>query len=294
MITNNFIQVPNEAVLQLSGNELKLYILLLGNENYNKNVVNIDDDYFKISIKTLMEQAEMAKRTVCNTIKNLISKGFIKRKKQKTKGGKSCNSYSVNTDFSKDNNNNINSINELDMERIEENKADANKAPKMQVYNELNKLISFFRNKISLTKKEQDVLLNHVEENINLLSDKQRKFFFAIKSNIQKYNSKEPVKKEVDKDTRTLNKIKGLIEEVKEISLLDPRTAEYQDLRRLAFYNYDLMFDLYNATTNQHVKKEILELWNEFNSYFINKDFIPPYENKLAKKEVMNYETLDF
>lgn len=294
MITNNFIQVPNEA-LQLSGNELKIYILLLGNENYNKNVVNIDDDYFKISIKTLMEQAEMAKRTVCNTIKNLISKGFIKCKKQKTKGGKSCNSYSVNTDFSKDNNNNnINSINELDMERIEENKADANKAPKMQVYNELNTLISFFRNKISLTKEEQDVLLNHVEENINLLSDKQRKFFFAIKSNIQKYNSKEPVKKEVDKDTRTLNKIKGLIEEVKEISLLDPRTAEYQDLRRLAFYNYDLMFDLYNATTNQHVKEEILELWNDFNGYFIKKDFIPPYENKLAKKEVMNYETLDF
>ena len=72
-------------------------------------------------------------------------------------------------------------------------------------------------NKRSLTKEEQDVLLNHVEENINLLSDKQRKFFFAIKSNIQKYNSKEPVKKEVDKDTRTLNKIKGLIEEVKEI-----------------------------------------------------------------------------
>ncbi len=294
MITNNFIQVPNEAVLQLSGNELKLYILLLGNENYNKNVVNIDDDYFKISIKTLMEQAEMAKRTVCNAIKNLISKGFIKCKKQKTKGGKSCNSYSVNTDFSKDNNNNINSINELDMERIEENKADANKAPKMQVYNELNKLISFFRNKISLTKEEQAVLLNHVEENINLLSDKQRKFFFAIKSNIQKYNSKEPVKKEVDKDTRTLNKIKALIEEVKEISLLDPRTAEYQDLRRLAFYNYDLMFDLYNATTNQYIKDEILELWSDFNGYFIKKDFIPPYENKLAKKEVMNYETLDF
>lgn len=316
---SQFTKCPITFVKYLKGNELKVILSLISIHSYVESIEKLqDDNSFQVSADKLCSYTDLSKPTVLMAIKGLKDNNLIETKSVGFGKGKVCNYFKLlfenfenfgdvkhteevitiggevqtitteNKD-NKDNKNESTMSAEVDYYKELAEVENAKKAERKPYQLQLSKLVGFSKGKENLTESEVNGLLQSVEENIKLLTDKQRKLFFVIKKKLQPKtveNKKTTSNKQQGKNNPFI-KIEELISEMKEISQLDPRSAEYiENFRAVSFYTYDELYSIYNSTEDETIKNKVLYYWDIIKEFFVNKDFISPINNKLIKKTI--------
>ena len=311
-----FTKCPTSFIKYLKGNELKVILSLISIHSYVENIGKLqDDNSFQVSADKLCNYTDLSKPTVLQAIKGLKDNNLIETKSVGFGKGKVCNYFNLLfenfdnfgevkhteevisiggevqtiTTENKDNKNESTMSAEVDYYKELAEVENAKKAERKPYQLQLSKLVDYSKGKENLTESEVNILLSSVEENIKLLTDKQRKLFFVIKNKLQPKtveNKKTTSNKQQDKNN-TFKRIEGLISEMKEIVQLDPRSAEYiENFRAVSFYTYDELYSIYNSTEDETIKNKVLYYWDIIKEFFVNKDFISPINNKLIKKTI--------
>lgn len=313
---SQFTKCPITFVKYLKGNELKVILSLISVYSYVESIGKLqDDNSFQVSADKLCNYTDLSKPTVLQAIKGLKDNNLIETKSVGFGKGKVCNYFKLLfenfenfgevkhaeevfsiggeveniTTENKENKNESTMSADIDYYKELAEVENAKKAERKPYQLQLSKLVGYSKGKENLTDSEVNVLLQSVEENIKLLSDKQRKLFFVIKTKLQPKtveNKKTTSNKQEDKNN-TFKRIEELIVEIKEIAQLDPRSAEYiENFRAVSFYTYDELYNIYNSTDDEVTKNKVLNYWGIIKEFFVNKDFISPINNKLIKKTV--------